>query len=210
MRVVSFLLFLTVLAECQNSLNIEFVSGIETGWWVYSKGSTEMNIQNNLGWDRTRHNIFLPAELGVFYQVDRYSVGAGINYSVFFVYQMVSSNDTYSFPNIYRVADNSVKFLKMNLHAEFDLIQKIKYSLSPIVKFGFFHIDSTHPQKENFGRKTFWTFGITNEIKLSRISLIVRPVYNLLTILPHTEKVSNEKHNVYSMGLNLGIRYSIR
>lgn len=210
MKTICFLLLLTVFAYSQNSLNVEFTSGIETGWWVYNKGSTDSHLANNLGWDRTRHSIFLPAELSVFYQSGRYGIGAGINYSVFFVYQMVRSTDTYFLPSIYRVSDNSVKFLKMNLLAEFGLIQKVSYSLSPIVKFGLFHIDSTHPRKENFGRKTFWTFGITSEIKMSKISLVVRPVYNVLTILPREEKEFNEKHNIYSMGLNFGIRYSIR
>ena len=98
----------------------------------------------------------------------------------------------------------------MNVLAEFDLIQQINYTLSPIVKFGFFRIDTTHPEKENFGAKTFWTFGLTNEIKLSKISLIVRPVYDVLTILPHEEKARNEKHNIYSLGINFGVRYLIR
>ena len=209
MKIIWIVLLLPIMAECQNSIKVEFVSGFETGWWVYNKGSTDSQTKNNLGWDRTRHSIFLPAELNIFYKLDRFKAGVGANYSVFFVYQMVSSKDTYSEPNIYHVAENSVKFLKMNLIAEFDLIQKISYSLSPLVKFGFFEIDTTHPEKENFGRKTFWTFGITNEINLSKLSLIVRPVYDVLTILPQEEKGKNEKHNIYSMGLNLGIRYSI-
>jgi hypothetical protein len=210
MKTICFLLLIPVIAECQNSLKIEFVSGFETGWWVYNKGSTDDQVANNLGWDRTRHSIFLPAELSVFYKFDRYKVGGGVNYSMFFVYQMVSSQDTYANPKIYHVADNSVKFLKVNFLLEFDLIQKIRYIMSPLVKFGFFRIDTIHPEKENFGRKTFWTVGLTNEIRLSRFSLILRPVFDVLTILPRKEKARNEKHNVYSMGLSLGIRYSLR
>lgn len=209
MKTICLLLLLPLFGFCQNSLNIEFVSGIETGWWVYDKGSAGEDIANNLGWDRTRHSIFLPAEFSVSFKIDRYRIGAGTNYSVFFVDQMVSSTDTYSFRNFYPVADNTVKFLKMNLLFEFDLVRKISFALSPIAEFGFFRISTTHPEKENFGSKTFWAFGLTNEIKLSKISLIVRPIYNVLTILPRMEKANNEKHHVYSVGIDLGIRYSI-
>jgi hypothetical protein len=212
MKTVCFLLILICSAICQDqhdSLIIEVMSGVESGWWVYNKGSTEEGVQNNLGRDRTGYRLFLPTELNIFYKMHRFKIGAGINHSWFFENTMFSSTDSYFYRDRYSVSKNAVKILKVNLAGEFDLIQKMKYALSPVIKFGIFQIDTTHPEKANFGMKTFWGFGITNQIKLSKFNLILRPVYYLLTIKPDVQKANHEQHNIYSLGLNIGLRYSL-
>lgn len=211
MKIIYFLLILISGAVCQTNQNlqIEILSGVETGWWVYDKGSTEESTPNNLGWDRTRHRAFLPTEINAFYKIHRYKIGLGVNHSWFLENTMLSSSDTYFFPNRYPVSESTVKIFKLYFQSEIDLVQKPKYSLSPVIKFGFFNIDTNHPEKDNFGTKSFWGFGITNQIKLSKITLIVRPVLYWLTIQPKIEKVYHEKHNIYSIGLNVGLRFSL-
>lgn len=212
MKIICLLLIFLSSAISQNkhnSLIIDVVSGVESGWWVYNKGSTEEGGQNNLGRDRTRHRVFLPTEMSICYKIHRLKMGAGINHSWFFENTMLGSTDSYFFRYRYPVSENTIKILKMNLLGEFDLIQKNNYMLSPVIKFGIFKIDTNHPEKANFGTKTFWGFGITNQIKLSKFSLILRPVYYVLTIKPDVEKASHEQHHIYSIGVNIGLRYSI-
>ena len=212
MKIIWLLLIFFSSAICQsnhNSLIIDVVSGVESGWWVYNKGSTEESVSNNLGWDRTHHRVFLPLEIGIYYQIHRYKIGLGLNHSWFFENTMFSSKDSYFFPDRYPVSDNTIKILKLSLQGEFDLVQKQVFSLSPIIKFGFFKIDTNHPEKDNFGRKTSFAFGITNQIRLSKMDLILRPIFYLLTISPKVEKVYNEKHNIYSIGLNIGLRFPL-
>lgn len=198
-----------MVCQANQNLIIEIFSGVETGWWVYNKGSTEEGIQNNLGWDRTRHRPFIPIELGIYYKINRIKIGVGVVHSWFFENAMLSSYDSYFFPNNYQISENSIKILQMNLQTEFDLVQKPNYSLSPLIKFGIFDIDTNHPQKDNFGTKTVFGFGITNQIKLSKATLLIRPIFHWFAIQPKVEKVFNEKHNIYSIGLNIGLRYSL-
>jgi hypothetical protein len=127
----------------------------------------------------------------------------------FYENTMISSYDSYFFPNKYQISENNIKILKMNLQTEFTLVQKPNYSLGPLIKFGIFEIDTNHPRKDDFGTKTFFGFGITNQIKISKLTAIIRPVFYWFTIQPKVEIVFNEKHNIYSIGLNIGLRYSL-
>ena len=207
------ILLIPSLTFCQtksNRLVLEYSTGVATGWWVYNKGTTDPGLFNTLGIDRTNHAVFFPIDFNVLYKFKKIKLGAGVNYSLFFASRMRSFEDSDNLFSRYKISDGTVKFKKLSLQTEFDFIEKGTYTLSPNVRFGIFKLDTIHPEKANFGRQTFWEFGISNEIRFSRFGLVLRPKYNASTIQPEAANNKNEKHNLYNFGLDLGIRYWIK
>lgn len=208
MRICLLLLFPTLLYS--QNLAIEATTGVQTGWWVYDKGSTDLAFDNNLGWDRSHHAPFWPVGIGAFYRIGRFKLGAAIHYSRLFDKTMIGSRDSDVVRDRYPISDGAVKFVKYGLQTEFELIAKMRYTMAPLLRFGWFQIDTLHPEKDNFGRKTFWDFGLTNEIKFGKLGFIMRLIYSVLEIQPEQARNRNEHHDFYNFGLNLGVRYWLK
>ncbi len=198
MKSITFLILLLpalAFGQMQNKrLVLEYSTGLATGWWVYNKGTSDSGRFNTFGIDRTNNSVFLPSEFNVLYRVKKIKFGAGLNYSFFFVSRMRGFEDSDNLFFRYEISDGSVRLKKFSLQTEFDVIRKGRYTLSPNVRFGIFKLNTLHPEKDNFGRQTFWEFGITNEVGFSRFGFVLRPKYNALTIQPKEAKNKDEKN----------------
>jgi hypothetical protein len=90
------------------------------------------------------------------------------------------------------------------LLTSYALVHTGNYTLSPQLKAGIFRIQTTHPDKDNFGYKTFWEAGIRNEITFPQWHLIISPYFNTMTIQPREPVHEGEHHKIYSLGIMFG------
>ena len=208
-RFFIFFLFLSEVGISQNSqpeFSLEIISGAEIGWWIYNKGSTEAGVKNNLGWDKARVSPFIPIEINGIVIFKKWSIGAGFNYSMLLENEMDNHRDSRQFFAQYEIAERFVTLSSFQVLTEYRLFQSPKFSLNPGIKAGYFLINTTHPQKDNFGPKLFWEFGLTHEIIFSRIRFLIRPNYTTMIIFPKNRLNENEIHHLYSFGVNVGMR----
>ncbi|MDN5202646.1 hypothetical protein QQ008_14755 [Fulvivirgaceae bacterium BMA10] len=189
---------------------LEISIGAEAGWWVYNKGTSDGGVKNDLGWDRSHHSLKVPMGLNVLYRIHRFKLGLGGSFAFLTDDDMIASDDTRPIRSKYKISNGVVTFFTYHVASEYDLLQMSHYTFAPHVKFGFFEIGTLHPEKNNFGNRTFWEVGITNEFRKDKFVLIFRPAYTAMTIVPREEKNDGERHNVYSTGLTFGIRYWLK
>jgi hypothetical protein len=184
--------------QSDKNLILEFTSGANAGWWIFNKGMSDID----LGRDQTSLALFVPIQLNVLYRFGQIKIGAGINYSFMKKEDMKNSSSS----DLYPISKKFVTLKKIALISEYDIFQSEFYILSPQLKFGWFDINSIHPDNSNFKTKTFWEFGITNEIKFSSINFIIRPVYNHAIINSKLGDTKNREHKFYNIGIMAGMR----
>ena len=214
MKFAIILWMLPLWIVAQNNLNrvaVELAAGAEVGWWVYNKGTTNPDVNNNLGWDRTHLDLLSVYEINAMYSVNKWKIGGGANFTQLYNSKMVGSNDTGFFNDEYNIANGTVKFYKFYFLTEYEVVKYKRYSLNPQLKAGFFKINTTHPEKDNFGVKMLYEVGFNNQVMLfNRWNFTITPRYAVLLIKPKEPNATNEKHNVYSLGVNVGLRYWLR
>ncbi|MDX2302661.1 MAG: hypothetical protein NW226_07660 [Microscillaceae bacterium] len=195
--------------EITPRLILELSSGADLGWWLYQKGSVNSFLDQ--GQDYTHHSATIGIELDLLYRLGRWRLGLGMSYGGFFEDEMNGTRNSEFVVDEYLITEGAaVQFFRYNLQAEYILIQKNKFSLGPQIKYGWFEINTSHPEKENFGYRSYWEVGLQHEFKLKKIYLFFRPKYQVSTILPKEEKQPEEKHKIYGIGLQIGLRIGIR
>jgi len=147
--------------------------------------------------------LFAPIQLNILYKINQIKIGAGITYSLMFKTEMKNPSNS----SLYPIAENAVTFKKIAIIFEYDIYKGAFYTISPQLKFGWFDINSVHPDKNNFKNKNFWEFGITNQFQFSSFSLIIRPVYNYANITSQLGDIKNREHNFYNVGITVGLRF---
>lgn len=205
---VSLILFTSVTVANppeKYNLILEISSGVNAGWWIFNKGF----LENQLGQDHTSLALFIPAQINILYKIDHLKIGTGLNYSFMFKTDMKKSSHSDTELSLYPIANKTVVLKKLALISEYDIYSSENYTMSPHLKFGWFDINTIHPDQLNFQDKIFWEFGITNQIKLESLSIIIRPVYNYANIKSHVNNIKNREHNFYNIGILIGMRYSI-
>lgn len=186
---------------------IEVSSGTDLGWWIYDTGIPQQSNTNDWGRDYTHHSLALGLGLDLLCRFDKFTLGAGVQTSWLFEDDMIGAQDSeFEFDRV-DIAEQAVNFTFYSLQASYTLIESKKYSFSPAFRYGIFQIDTVHPERDNFGAKTFLEIGFDNAVRLSNIELIARPRYRVMKIKPETEKNPGEKHRIYNIGLQLGLRF---
>jgi len=184
-------------------IELEFTSGIASGWWIYTLGT-------GAGIDRTDNVPKISFGTSVVYKPGRLGVGLGLGYSFLTDNTMEAFEDTRAQRRKYRIAENAVRFWEYYLVGEYDLFSNHKYRLTPQVRAGSFNINTTHPEKDNFGNRYLFELGVLNQIRLDKkLNFTVRPFYQVLKISIKQPSLSGEKHRIYSLGLSFGVRYRL-
>ena len=195
----------SLFGKGNNELLFEAGAGAGSGWWVYNKGSLDGSVEGNNGWDHTAAKPSINFESSFIYKQNRFKIGANFNYVMLKATIMLRHDDFR-----YYVSDNFVKLTKAGIMLEYDIFSKTRYALAPHVAVGTFFIDTSHPEKGNFGFKLYVAIGVNNDILLKgRFWLTIRPVFNVMTIWPQQSAAKGEKHHLYSMGINLGTRIKL-
>lgn len=187
-------------------LLLEASLGTHLGWWLYQKGSVNSFLDQ--GQDYTHHAFIPSLDLGVLYNFKVAKVGIGVTFSALIEDEMNTEIEGLIFGE-YPIAEKSVQFRKYYAQGEYHLINGPKYRLAPHFRIGWFQIKSDHPEEDNFGRRIFYEIGLQNEFQLDRIILFFRPQYGFASILPKEENYPDEKHKIYQVGIQFGIRIGL-
>jgi len=189
-----------------HGLLMDVHSSFESGWWVYDRGN-DPDTGQQLGWDRSDNENTIAVGLDLWYQLRKMNIGIGTSYNAFFETKMEAFEDQLNGRKRYPVSGGAVTFLKYYLQLEYALFQGRKYDFNLHGRFGGFSISTTHPEKDNFGLKTFFEVGITNQVHFKHVTFLIRPKYSEMTIRPVEEQNPGEIHKIRSYGISFGIRY---
>lgn len=201
-------IILNTIANAQTSdksgnMEVGFSAGLASGWWIYSLG-------NGAGIDRTDNVPKIGFDGEVLFKPRRIGIGAGLGYSFLGDNTMEAFEDTRAQRSKYFIADKVVQFWTYYLFAEYDIYTNNKYILSPQVRAGGFSINTTHPEKDNFNSQLFLEFSALNQFYLSeQLRFSIRPFYQVMMIPVKEKMLPGEKHRIFSLGLSLGLRYTI-
>jgi hypothetical protein len=178
----------------------------EIGWWVYYKGM-EPDSLYQLGWDRTDSRNTTSIGFDLWYRIRRLYIGLGTNFNAFLVDKMEEFEDQVDGRRRYAISDRAVTYVKYYGQLEYAIFQSSKYDFNIHGRFGGFSISTTHPESDNFGRRTFYELGISNYVHFKSLTLIIRPKYSDMTIRPIEETYPGEIHKLRSYGISAGLRY---
>lgn len=180
---------------------VELGSGIDLGEWLYFKGSINPQNFNDQGQDYTHYTAHVSLEMSILYCLGKWRLGGGISQSYFFENEMRSYQD-----QEYLIAKNSVKFFKYYSYLEYNLINRNKFTMSPQIRYGGFQVETIHPEKDNFGKKTFWEIGLMHTLQIQKLVFFMKPKYSSMKILPKDSIHDGERHKIYGVGLTAGVR----
>lgn len=194
---------------CAQELSLEVAAGASGGWWYYTQGHVDDNFDTNKGNAYSESTLTLPIETNLIYSLQRFDIGAGLNASFFVEDEIFGLGNQNASLNKIRVSDGAVTFLRVHLLAAYAILQRKIFTLSPQIKAGLFNIDTSYPDKDNFGAKTFWEAGVMNKISFSKCSLLIYPYYNSMHIHMRNPIQAGEQHKIYSLGIMFGTRWSL-
>ncbi len=185
-------------------------TAFKTGWWIYHKGTTPGENPTSLGWDRTHYQPKYNLGVAINYRIKRLTASMAGSFAWYIEDDMLR-HESKSFLKLkYPVSDGAVKFKEIVLDLSYDVIAGDKFRLSPNVGVGLFSINTLHPEQGNFGTKMMWHLGIQNKIRRDKITWMLAPIYQEMTISPKTEKNEGEKHKIHAFGIQIGLRYWIK
>lgn len=194
----------------ENSINKqhfypEISIGLASCWWAYQKGEDSLS-KEVLAWDRTHNTVLFEIDFGLFYQFNRFKTGIVLNRGIFDAQIMRAAENSFVSRKLYLVSEKNIKFLKWAWQIEYDLMKSNKFSLSPNIRYGFFNIETIHPEKENFGEKYFWDLGLSAQYQFKRIRISTRIKRSVSTIVPIHGR-PKELHKIYNIGYQFALKY---
>lgn len=193
-----------LIAQAQR-VALEVSPSGEMGWWIYDKGKDGQH----LGYDHTSLAFTGGLETRLLIRVgEKWMVGAEYAFRALVDHDMTRSESPRGNLLEYDIASgSSVNISRLGLEAEYRLMQRAGFAVSPYFKSGLFAIQTIHPEADNFGRKTWWEMGVNYQFSLGRgVSFLLKPRYNTMRIQPQVPKHPGEKHRLYGLGLGLGLR----
>ncbi len=196
--------------EKKERLAVGFSTAFKTGWWIYHKGTTKGDEAIALGWDRTHYQPKYNLGLAISYKINKLTASVSGSLS-WYVEDDMLRHESKSFAKLkYPVSNGSVKFKEVAIDLSYDVIAGEKFQLSPNIGVGTFSINTLHPERDNFGTKLLWHVGIQNKIRKDKVTWLLNPIYQELTILPKAEVNNGEKHKIHAFGIEIGLRYWLK
>ncbi|MEM7101651.1 MAG: hypothetical protein AAF502_00890 [Bacteroidota bacterium] len=190
------------------SFSIDVSISPEAGRWIYNRGQDEDGVFR--GFDRSFLSFLVAYEVGLNYRINRIRTGIRFTYRMLIEDQLIRSQQTRFNSERYQVTDaNAVKLPTIFVDLGYDLVRYPNFSLVPMVSFGYFNHNSTHPEKENFGFRFAWSAGFINEFHRKRFSYFLHPHYTSYVIYPKEQLYPGELNQIYSLGFKFGVRWWI-
>ncbi len=189
---------------------ISVSTAVQQGVWVYDKGTTDKQVANNQGYDFSHYRANLSFSVGLTHSFGKLKLGPTYTRRYFLEDEIKKDSDKYFHKQRYEISDGAVIYNQYGLSLEYAVVDKKKFTLSPSFEFGMFGINTTHPEKSNFGRKTYFNIGVASIIHRNRHDWVFQPLYTEMTILPKVKKNKNEKNRITSMGMQVTYRYWLK
>lgn len=185
-------------------------TAVQQGIWIYDKGTTDERVANNQGYDFSHYRANLSFSTGLVYNFGKLKLGVSYTYRNFFEDNIKKDGDKPFHKQRYKISKGTVKYNQYGILVEYGVIDKKNFSLSPSFEFGTFNIQTIHPEKENFGRKTYFNVGVASVLHRNRHDWVFLPLYTEMTILPKVKKAKNEKNRITSIGMQVSYRYWLK
>lgn len=209
-----FILFcvnMTVFAQQPVRLRAGVETGYQIGWWLYFRGSTDKDIWNTEGWDRTHYDTYIPINVHLELEFKRFLLGIGTTFSWLNDDEMIREGDTPFAYQRYTISNGWLNINSQEVYVQYDMIDHQKYQLSPRFTLGTFQIHTLHPEKENFGRRILTEFSFVNTIQLhSKWKMTIRPLVQVFRMAPKETNLYYEYHRIYDLGFRLGLNYTLK
>jgi hypothetical protein len=187
---------------------LEAGSGVESGWWLHRHGTTDLAIPNSLSWSRTHLSPILPVDLALLHEGKKFTAGAGLSATWLLDDVMVGPSHSQNGAEYIPVADIAVYYTQFFAQAEYRLTGSPsgRYRFSPSLRLGSYLISTSHPQRNSFGFRYLVEAGVSNEILLKKVALVIRPQYMVMTLYPNPRN-PGEIHKTYSFGVDASLRW---
>ncbi|MCB9235388.1 MAG: hypothetical protein H6581_27280 [Bacteroidia bacterium] len=204
------LLCLTSWAQVsKGKFAVDLQSGTQAGWWIFNQGSDDPKISNNQGWDRTHLANIWHEELNLRYRLGRLQLGAGVAFLDLRDRIMVDSEDQSWSRDRYAIADVSLKGIFYSAIVGWELVSNPRYSFVPELKTGTFYLDQISPEKPWMKGNFHWEAGLSNEFRLGRLGLLLKPVYTSGTTFHKKPGFYHQRSTLVGFGITGGIRFWI-
>ena len=205
MRIWISLLMMLPLPLYAQSWFIEPGGAFRSGIWQYNLGENGQGVYGGEGLHYSHFSPSLEGYLQGGYQAQSFSAGAGLAYTVFFDNELRVNQNQRDRRYIYPIAEGFIQFIHLYIRGEYYMIQKKGLRLGPSLRAGFFRPTTGYPQQADLHRQRFIEGGLTCLARIGRPWLTISPAYQWNSI---TGKGTDARHNIFSMGLAVGLRYS--
>lgn len=201
--------FLSVFLLAFSFMDAQTYIGIKTGggggWWLQQ--SNAANVSGS-AWDRSHFNIHLGTEVSIEKQLGKkVRFGAFGFYSAVQDTEMVGSTDmTFSRVRI-PIAEKWFSMLGGGVQMRYTLLQSGRFSLSGCGQLGFFHLNTSHEDKNGFEDKFTFSLGPNFSIQKGKFTWNLQSVYSEYRF--NNTLQEKGKHKMYFLNFNLGLQYKL-
>lgn len=189
--------------QAQSYLGLKFGGGV--GWWLQESNAPNVN---GCAWDRSHLNFCVPLELSIEKKLGkRIRFGTYLLYTAVRDYEIVESTDVWVDPDRIPIAEQWFSMLGGGLQGQYNFFSTPKFDLYGAGQVGFFHLNTSHPDKLGFEKKYTFSLGPRLVIKKKQIEYVINPNYTGYQFTNTLQK--NGRHKMYFVNFNLGVNFKI-
>ncbi len=172
-------------------------------WWRYNRG-------DGLGWDRT-DNIRVPiVAAGLYLETEKWRIYSGISREWWSEERLELFEDNTRRQRRLTISDRSFPITDIELKLTHYLVATPKYKFGLGIGVGTFFLDTELELQDNFGTQWMWSADVINQFYFKkRWAWLLGINYEKKIILPEIEQAPNERHELFSYGLWLGLNYRL-
>ncbi len=189
--------------QAQTYLGLKFGGGV--GWWLQESNAPNVN---GSAWDRSHLNFSVPLEVSIEKKLGRrVRFGTYLFYTSVRDYEIVGSTDVWYNQNRIPIAEQWFSMLGGGLQGEYNFINTARFDLSGSAQMGFFHLNTTHPDKLGFEKKYTFSLGPKLVIKRKNLEYVINPTYSEYGF--NNTLQENGRHKMYFVNFTLGVNIKI-
>ncbi len=172
-------------------------------WWRYHRGV-------GLGWDRT-DNIRVPiVATGVYLEAQKWRIYAGLSREWWSERRLELFEDNTRRQRRVTISDSNFPITDLEIKLTHYLVATKKYKFGIGMGVGTFFLNTDLELQDNFGTQWMWSADIINQVRFKkRWEWLLGINYEKKIILPKVAQVPDERHELFSYGLWLGLNYRL-
>lgn len=196
------IVFCNVCFKSYGQVNITFGSGTSVGWWVQK---SKFSQNNNVIADRSHFALAIPVNSSINYSFN--DVNIGLVGTILFTNddRIVLSEDKSFNDRTTQISNGWFSLSSFGIKFNYLFFSDSKISVAPEIQLGVFDIQTTHPNRQNFTNKIYYSAGVEITIKSQSHGLFITPNYT--EYLMNDNTMGYTKHNIYFVGIDFGYKY---
>ncbi|MCB0579635.1 MAG: hypothetical protein KDD10_10050 [Phaeodactylibacter sp.] len=207
MKLLTALWCLLPLALAAQSWFAEPGIAFRSGIWQYNLGEDNQGRYAGEGLHYSHFSPFLGSYLQGGYEGERFTLGMGLAYTVFFDKELRVNQNRQNGTYLYAISESFIQLFHWYGYGEWHAVRKNGFRLGPCLRAGFFTPTTSFPQQEELQRRRFIEGGLSCLARIGRPWLVVSPAYQWNVI---SGRETDARHDIFSMGLSVGLRYGLQ